>query len=105
MKIKTTCRVSQINHLNLCLMTLTDNEYPFSACNKITIRANLCLWLMDHGRCGEDFPTAHNQYFFIRDNVVTAANSKTEKDECNSKPPSPKDNVSNIIDYYGYDYD
>jgi len=50
----------------------------------------MCFWLLDHGRCGEDFPTAHNQYMFIRDDVVTPASIKTEKDECNARRPSPK---------------
>ena len=62
----------------------------------------MCLWLLDHGRCGENFPIAKNQFFFIREDVVTPASIKATKDECNARRPSPKTDEYDSYEYYYY---
>jgi len=79
-----------------------ENKNHMPVCEDITLRSSMCFWLLDHGRCGQDFPAAHNQYMFIRDDVVTPASIKTDKDECNARQPSPRNNDPDVImyDYY-----
>ena len=62
----------------------------------------MCYWLLDHGRCGQHFPASHNQYMFIRDDVVTPLSVKPDKDECNARRPSPKNDDSDVIEYDYY---
>ena len=63
----------------------------------------MCLWWLDHGRCGEDFPNAKNEFLFISDDFVTNSISASAKAECNNRQPSPKEAQDVMVyddDYY-----
>ena len=53
----------------------------------------MCYWFLDHGRCGEQFPSAKKEFLFISDEFVTTDNSyyRSLKKSCQDKPPSPKE--------------
>ena len=62
----------------------------------------MCLWFLDHGRCGEDFPKSKNEFLFISDDFVTHPSSKSQKEECKNRRPSPREVQPDMV--YGDDY-
>lgn len=74
-----------------------ENKNKMPICDAITLRSSMCHHLISKGRCGEDFPTSHQQYMFIKDDVITPSSVQAEKDACLSKAPSP---LEEVYDYY-----
>ena len=49
----------------------------------------MCFWYMDHGRCGDSFPQAKNEFLFISDDFVTNPVDRRAKQECLNRKPAP----------------
>jgi hypothetical protein len=91
--------LNQVNNAN-------KNKNNIPICTDIATRGQMCKWYYDHGRCGEAFPTATNQFVFISEDLTYHSDIKEKRDACLKRPAEKiQQKTDSIMDYYDlYDY-